>query len=187
MPSASSSKRGFTLFELLLVIVLIAVLYGVFINKLTAKPKGGGAMPLSVETIGPFLQPFTAAGGEASLVCEDECRTCRVYVDGEPIDGDAVELFDAMPTVYRRDAYGQFRAVEFLPVKNSDDVLQDVCFRYTRYRNGSGSSYIVGYHDVFYLFDAYLRPVTKYPTLEAAETAYNKADLLPDDERLYTF
>ena len=188
MPSASSSKGGFTLFELLLVIVLIAVLYGVFINKLTAKREGNDAVPLTIETIGTFLKPFAdASEKEASLVCLDACRECRVYTGGEPVDGDAFTLFEGTPTVYRRDEYGQFREVEFLPVKDDEEVLQDVCFRYTRYRNGSGSSYIVGYNDVFYLFDAYLQPVTKYGTLEAAAAAYNKADLLPDDERLYTF
>jgi len=188
MPSASSSKKGFTLFELLLVIVLIAVLYGVFINKLTAKPKGGVAGVPTLETIGAYLQPVAeAADGDVSLVCLDECRECSVYADGKKTEGAAVTLFEALPAVYRRDGLGQFQEVKFLPVKDSDGVLQNVCFRYTLYRNGSRSSYIVGYNDVYYLYDAYLQPVTKYRTLEAAEAAYDKTALIPDDERLYTF
>ena len=188
MPSASSSKKkGFTLFELLLVILLVGILYGVFINKLSIRAKGGIEAP-DIMTIGAFLKSFTGAaeGGEVSLVCLDQCKTCSVYIDANKTGPD-VTLFGTVPTVYRRDEFGQFREIGFLPVKDDDRVLQDVCFRYTLYGNGSGSSYIVGYNDVYYLFDAYRLTVTKFSTLEAAAEAYGKTDLLPDDERLYTF
>ena len=172
----------------MLVIVLIAVLYGVFINKLTAKPKSAGAVAPTPETVGTYLQPFAeAAENEVSLVCLDACRECGVYTDGKRVQGDAFTLFKSTPTVYRRDGLGQFQEVVFLPVKDSNGVLQDVCFRYTLFKNGSRSSYILGYNDVYYLYDAYLRPVTNFRSLEAAEAAYNKAALIPDDERLYTF
>jgi prepilin-type N-terminal cleavage/methylation domain-containing protein len=189
MPSASSSKKGFTLFELLIVIVLIAVLYGIFINKLTVKPHGGeSAAAVTIETLGTYLQPFAeAAEGGAALVCLDECRECSVYAGGKRVEKSTIALFERAPSVYRKDGLGQFQKVAFLPVKNSDGVLQNVCFRYDLFENGSRSSYIVGYNDAYYLFDAYLRPVTTYRTLEAAEAAYNKTALIPDDERLYTF
>ena len=188
MPSASSSKGGFTLFELLLVIVLIAVLYGVFISKLSSKPKAGEAVAVTIGTVGAYLQLFEEqAEGDVELVCQNACLDCDVYTGGKKVEESTVHLFESAPAVYRRDGLGQFQPVTFLPVKDSDGVLQDVCFRYTLFENGSGSSYIVGYGDDFYLFDAYLLPVTKYRALEEAETAYNKTALIPDDERQYTF
>ena len=188
MPSASSSRSGFTLFELLLVIILIAVLYGIFINKLSTGPKRGGAEAVTLQTLDTLLQPFAReAEADAALVCTDRGRKCEVYVDGARAGETSVALFDDEPQVYARDGYGQFRPLTFAPVEDDDGVVQDVCFRYTLRANGSRSSYIVGDGGVFYLFDAYLQPVTTYKTLEEAETAYEREALIPDDERSYTF
>ena len=187
MPSASRSRGGFTLFELILVIVLIGVIYGIFINKLTTKSKKDTAA-VTLETIGAYLKPYSEnAEGDVRFVCLEDCHACDVYAGGKRIDDTTVRLFDRAPAVFKKDALGEWQQVEFLPKVNSEDVQEPVCFEYTLYANGSGSSYIVGYDDVYYLFDAYFRPVSTYPTLEAAQSAYNKTALIPDDERQYDF
>jgi len=188
MPSAPSSKSAFTLFELLLVIILIGALYGVFINKLTTKPKAGEGVTVTIETIGDLLRLFAKeTGGDVTFLCQDSCSDCGVYAGDKRLDEQSLKLFDDAPEVFRRDGLGEFQPVEFLPRKDKDAVVHDVCFRYTLFENGSRSSYIVGYNDVYYLFDAYLQPVTKYKTIEDAEAAYEKKPLIPDDERLYSF
>lgn len=187
MPSASSSRRSFTLVELLLVIFLIAILYGVFISKMKSGPETSG-VPLSLETLDRYLAPIAGqTGRNISFVCRDSCRACDLYADGKRLKGDSVSLFDTSPEVYRMNSYGQYRQVEFTPVNTKDGVVQDVCFRYTLFANGSRSSYIVYYDDAYYVFDAYLRAIKKYKKQEEAETAYEKASLIPDDERRYTF
>jgi len=188
MSSATSSRSAFTLFELLLVIILIGALYGVFISKLTAKPKTGEGVTVTIETIGDYLLPFAKESEkDVTFLCQDNCRDCGVYAGEKRLDEQSVTLFDDAPAVYRRDGLGEYLPVEFLPRKDKDGVMQNVCFRYTLFENGSRSSYIVGYNDVYYLFDAYLQPVTKYKTIEEAEAAYEKKPLIPDDERLYNF
>jgi len=188
MPSASSSRKGFTLFELLLVIALIAVIYGVFISKLTARPSAAETMNVTVETLGEYLQTFAQnTEGDVELICRDRCLSCDVYAEGKRVDDATVAIFDSAPVVYRKDRFGQFQETEFLPLKNKEDVLEKVCFRYTLFENGSRSSYILAYKDTYYLMDPYLEPVKTFRSLEAAETAYNKTGLIPDDQRSYDF
>lgn len=186
MPSALNSRRGFTLFELLLVIVLIGILYGVFINKLTSTKETEAAEALTIGTIGDYLRSFSA-DEEVEFICLEAGLECGVYVDDKRVETVKVRLFETPPVVYRQDGYGQLREIEFLPWRNGDGVLKEVCFRFTKFKNGSSSHYILGYEDRFYLFDAYLRPTQTFSALSDAEKAFSRTDLLPDEERNYDF
>ena len=188
MPNVSGSKRGFTLFELLLVVVLIAVLYGVFIGKLSSRPGVAEAQErVTIATIREYLRHFADGEKAVSLVCTEPCERCSVHVGGKEIPETDITLFSKTPTVYRRDAYGRFEPFEFLPVRQKEGGLENVCFSFTLYPNGSSSSYIVELDDTYYLFNAYLRPTRTFAALEEAQSAYNKSELLPDDKRTYDF
>jgi len=189
MPTASGSRGGFTLFELLLVVILIAVLYGVFINKLSSRTELSGAEEqLGVGTIATYLRAFAAQdGGEVTLICLDRCQTCDVYKGDEKVKNTTVSLFSSAPIVYRKDINGQFEPLEFLPRLNAEGVEEKVCFAFTLYANGSSSNYLMEYGGSFYLYDAYHRPTQTFASFEAAEAAYNRFDLMPDEKRIYDF
>ncbi|MHC3995164.1 prepilin-type N-terminal cleavage/methylation domain-containing protein [Thiomicrolovo sp. ZZH C-3] len=188
MPSASSSRRGFTLFELLLVVVLIAILYGVFINKFASgrtPMEGKGAVKL--ETLRDYLALFRTEKKAVSLICPEPCAQCSVVVDGQPVEGADIALFKHEPTVYRKDRYGQFEPYTFVPVRQGETDTVNVCFAFTLRANDSSSSYIVESEERFYLFDAYGEPTQSFETLEDAAAAYNRTELIPDDKRVYDF
>ncbi|WP_345985131.1 prepilin-type N-terminal cleavage/methylation domain-containing protein [Sulfurimonas sp. HSL-1656] len=188
MPSASSSRRGFTLFELLLVVLLIAVLYGVFINKLsTGKGPADGKDTVTLETLRDYLSRFRPQRGDVTLVCPEPCETCSVFIDGKAVEGADISLFKQEPTVYRRDRYGQFEPYVFLPVRRGETDTVNVCFAFTLRDNDSSSSYIVESGELYYLFEAFGEPVRRFETLDEAAEAYSRKALIPDDKRVYDF
>jgi len=188
MPSAASSRRGFTLFELILVVLLIAILYGVFINKLaTGRSATAGKQQVTLGTLRGYLALFRTESGEVSLICPEPCGKCGVFVDGEAVEDAELTLFKQAPTVYRRDRYGQFEPRTFRPLQQGEREPENVCFAFTLWANDSSSSDIVEADDVFYVFDAYGEPTQTFKTLEDAAEAYNRTELIPDDKRVYDF
>ncbi len=186
MPTVSKSSRGFTLFELLIVVLLIAVLYGVFISKMSSSPKKE-AEKVTLETLKKTLDLFPAQRSR-ELICTDPCTHCRVYIDGSAVKGTEVALFKKEPTVWVKDRYGQFRQKTFLPLNDPEHGVKNVCFRYKLYRNGSGSSYIVQTDDKhYYVFKPYLHPVSVAETLTQAQEMFDTQSLLPTERRDYNF
>lgn len=185
MPNASKNRTAFTLFELLIVVVLIAIIYGVFIQRLQSV--GNPEARITLQTLPQLLDTFPE-GLRREVICTEPCKECRIYIDGEAVKGDAFALFAQSPVVWVKDRYGQMKEKNFLPLFDPDHGTKEVCFRYRRYRNGSGSSYIVQNGETsFVRFPAYLSAVETFSTLEAAEGAESHEALLPTEARRYTF
>lgn len=185
MPNASKNSPAFTLFELLIVVVLIAIIYGVFIQRLQSV--GKAETRITLQTLPELLDTFPE-GLDREVICTEPCKECRIYIDGKPVKGDAFALFAETPPVWTKDRYGQMQQKTFLPLYDPDHGIKEVCFRYRRFRNGSGSHYIVQNGETrFVRFPAYLHPVRTFSTLEAAEGAEAHAALLPTEARRYTF
>ena len=187
MPTAPKSRHGFTLLELLLVVLLIAILYGVFINRLQQRSPQDAAEKVTLQTLKETLSLFPAAQ-ERELICTEPCRTCTVYLDGKAQKETAIPLFETAPTVWKTDRYGQWQAWEFTPLFDENQSSKPVCFRYRLARNGSGSSYIVQTDDKhFYVFKPYLEPVRLVASLPEAEKMLDISALLPMERRDYSF
>ena len=184
MPSALSNKKGFTLFELMIVVLLIGIIYGIFVHKLSQKERRSAKDTVTLETLKTFLSSFSPKE-EAVLRCFTPCKTCRVYRDGKQVDDLEISLFEEAPNAYTNDAFGQLRRIEFVPIEGKKKQIMDVCFEFTLFENGSSSNYIVEYDKKAYLFDPYLKPVKVYDSLDAASAAFDKSKLLPTQRRSY--
>ncbi len=182
MPTVSSNK-AFTLFELLLVITLIAVLYGVFVHKLS-RPSTSKVGSLSLTTLKPFMLelPFKK---KAELICMEPCQECHIYLDGKPATEEAIKLFKDTPKVYVPDRFGQMRTIDFLPMINTDQTLDNVCFKYEVFNNKSSSYYVVESQKKYYLFDPYMNPVRVTESFSEATAFFDKSKLLPMEKRDY--
>lgn len=183
MPSVSSSKRAFTLFELLLVVVLISIIYGVFVHKLTKKSTASD-LKFSLSTIKQDLQtiPFKK---KLEFICIEPCEECYIYVDKHLIKQDPIKLFKESPKVYRPDSFGQIQNIEFLPIEIKENELSNVCFRYELFGNGSSSHYAVEYGSKYYLFDPYMYDVKEAESLSDVSIFFDVSKLLPTSQQDY--
>lgn len=182
MPTASSS-RGFSLFELLLVVVLISVLYGVFVHKLST-PKERQEERLTLENLQSFLSTLEFKR-KAEVICLEPCSTCDLYLDGKKASEEGFKLFQATPKVYFPDRFGEVRPIDFLPMRTDERTLSDVCFRYILHANRSGSHFALEDGKKFYLFDPYMYPVQVVQSFSDVTAFFDNTQKLPNDERDY--
>ena len=183
MSSVSSNKRAFTLFELLLVVVLIATIYGIFVHKLSRKSTIGDT-PLSLKTLKKELQKLSFKK-KVELICIEPCEACYIFIDNHQLKGDPLKLFKMSPKVYKPDNFGQVQSIEFLPIELKTDELSSVCFKYELYSNGSSSHYAVEYDSKYYLFDSYMYDVKEADSLSDASSFFDVTKLLPTSQQDY--
>ena len=184
MPSVTSAKKGFTLFELMLVVLLIGIIYGVFVHKLSQKERNSDTNEVTLETLKEFLLQFSPKK-TAVLRCLTPCDKCYVYRDGKKAREIEISLFEEAPNVYQSDPYGQLQRMAFTPLQGKHGEALDVCFEFTLFENGSSSSYIVESGDKIYMFDPYMRPVSVFDSLSKAKDIFDKSELLPTQEQVY--
>ena len=176
------SKSSFTLFELLIVILIISIIYGIFIEKLGSKERQ--VRQKGLESIGELLEGIDF-NESAKIICTQKCKKCFLYVDDKKL-ADLPELFDKEPRLYDFDIHGILAPIKFVPVFE-ENTPQDVCFQYTFYPNGSHSSYIVEYDGKFYVFRAYMNPVKRVDTIAEAQKLYDPSQWTPTDSSEYNF
>lgn len=171
----------------MIVVMLIAVLYAVFISRMSANAPKDQADEVTLKTLKNLLIQFPAERTR-EIICTDPCKQCRIYLDGTPVENSELPLFKEPPVVFVRDRYGQYRQKEFLPLYDPEVGTQEVCFRFEIFRNGSSSHYIVQSGETqFYIYKPYLMPVKEVATLEEAQAAFDSEPLLPTERRDYTF
>lgn len=148
-----TSHRGFTFFELLIVILLISILYGLFIQNIDFSQKGES---YKFSEIKSFLLTYQdpAEKKKTTLICYDRCRQCGVFQDGKKID-DAFAPAEEME-VFTMAKDGILEEVEY-PRIELERHDYDVCLKYSLYPNGSSDRLIVTYGEAAYLFHPYFQ------------------------------
>ncbi len=178
------NSKAFTLFELLIVIILIGLIYGLFVSSLHNKEVQSDAITLLSMKKTLLKQSYEK---KSEIVCLEPCQECFIYNDGEKSEAKAFSLFKTPPKVYKKDYYGRLEKQQFLPLFNKENVQQDVCFRFSVFNNKSSSNYILEADEKFYVFPAYMRDVNMTKTLEEATKLFDNKSLLPKDSRDYDF
>jgi prepilin-type N-terminal cleavage/methylation domain-containing protein len=169
------NKQAFTLFELIVVVILIGIIYGVFVDKLATKPHQRNDVTLP--TIKEFLEKF-AFKKSARVVCNKECKQCYVYVDDTKVDA-SFELFTSEPTVYTLDETGRQESLTFTPRFDKEDKLEETCFEYKIFKNGGADTYIVSHEDTFYVFKTLEKKPKIFTSMNEAVEFFDHKTLLP--------
>jgi type II secretory pathway pseudopilin PulG len=169
------NKQAFTLFELIIVVILIGLIYGVFVDKLSTKPHERNTITLS--TIKESLEKF-AFKKSARVVCNKECKQCYVYVDDTKVD-TSFELFTSEPTVYTLDETGRQKSLTFTPRFDKEGKIEETCFEYKIFKNGGADTYIVSHEDTFYVFKTLEKKPTLFTSMNEAVEFFDHKTLLP--------
>ena len=162
-------KKAFTLIELLLVVVIIGVIYGLVINSM--QRINDKEATLSFETLPTFLKMLHQQNSVA-FVCIDNCQECAVYVDGEmEREVNAFMKEERVLHFWRFDANQGTQELRFTPIFDEDDREFDVCFRYEIFKDGSSTEMIVETDKKSYDYRGPLHKVTRFPSLQDLENS----------------
>ncbi len=160
-------KKAFTLIELLLVVVIIGVIYGLVINSM--KHINDKEASLSFETLPSFLKTMYQQNSVA-FVCIDNCKECALYVDNEKLrEVDAFMQDERLLNFWRFDANLGTQELRFTPIFDEDDREFDVCFRYEIFQDGSSSEMIVETQKRSYDYRGLSHKVERFSSLQALE------------------
>lgn len=136
------SKKAFTLFELIIVVIIIGVVYALVLGNFN--PKNSVKIP-TLHTIKESLLPYWQKGSLVELIVYDNCNESAVFVNSyydEPKETDLNLAMFKDIEVFRIDQYDNAQKINFAPAI-IDEKIQNSCFRFTLFPNGSSSSYIV--------------------------------------------
>ena len=157
-------KKGFTLLELILVVVIMGVVYMFAIGSLQkVKQTNENALP-TPKNLKKFLL-HEVFEKKARFVCYDNCEKCDLVLDGKTV-ATMESFFQRAPKTYRYDATLGMVQTYPQPYFNADGAQEQVCFSYMIHKNGIGEQIYLEYNGRVYDYSDYLDGVKVYNTIE---------------------
>jgi prepilin-type N-terminal cleavage/methylation domain-containing protein len=159
-------KNGFSLIELLIVVVIIGVVYTLSVSTFKQiKEK----KELTFLNLKDKLKSYDYKKS-ISIVCLDDSSKCDIYIDDKKTD--SIENFiDAHVNLYKYDfSYGYVQK-EFDIFFNDEDIEEDILFLYKMDKDAIGEQVLIEYKDKFYDYSSYFDGVLEYNSIEEATDA----------------
>ena len=174
-PKRYEVRKGFSLLELLIVILLVSIVYFLgFEGFEMGKKKPQALSPLNLKSNIVSSEHFT---GKGTLVCVDECRSCyfREGISTEfeaytsPIDLTNIEAYtiDRHESLLRME-YGRY-----------DD--KKICLIMDFYKNGSSTQLILKNDKGSYFLPAFFGEPQRFSSLEEAKDHWLKNTTMVSD------
>ncbi len=145
------NKKAFTLFELMVVVMIIGIVYSLVLGNFNTKNRVSIS---SIENIKKALMPHWKKGHKVDLIVYDKCSKSILAINNEPMEDLELNLNNKIfknIKVYKNDLYNDKRSIAFPSIKIENKIYKS-CFRFSIFPNGSSSSYIVKSENKFYLF-----------------------------------
>ena len=177
--SKIAKKRGFTLFELILVIFIIGILYtliGISFDRFLVKEK------FKFENLKELMLKYKS-DNILKLVCYRDCKKCVIFENSEIIEKYIDLKLDRNLKIYATDEFGELIQVEFEDRYIDKTVefpeLERICFEYKLFPNGSSSSFVVFNYKEYYVFDSYFGDVDIFNEEDLAKEFFLQRDYYP--------
>lgn len=169
------NRKAFTLFELMVVVMIIGVVYALVLGSFDPKKS---LKIVTLQHLKEVLTPYWTKGLQLELVVYDRCRESTLVINGEiqeeiEINIDS-KLFKDIK-VYKQDRYNGEREITFSPIL-VDRKLYKTCFRFTLFPNGSNTSYIIKSGKKYYSYFPYFEEPYVTTTLSDAIDATQKKE-----------
>jgi hypothetical protein len=162
------NKKAFSLFELILVIILIGIVYSLVLGKLDKKQN------LSINKIENLKDILSNNSQSVRLIVFDKCS--RVIINDKEKDFDKKLFKDIEVYTVEDDA---LKRVEFAPISINEKIY-DVCLKFNIYKNGSSSSFIIKKGEKYVVFFPYFKNSEVFTNESDAIEAYQNTKLLEE-------
>lgn len=159
-------RRGFTFFELMIVVVIIGIVYALLIQNFVFTKTENSSISLS--NIPTYLRKNYAKDKDlVTLRCMDSCSVCKVYIDGKE-SNETGNLFDKYtdPNIYEY-INGNLERKEFLDFY-IDYKSVSVCFEYNIYPNKSSDKLVLEYKNKVYMYDNFSEKTKLFDSINDA-------------------
>ncbi len=169
-------RKAFTLFELMIVVVIIGLVYGLVITNFSTKK----ALKLShLENIKDALMPLWSKGKRVEILLYDKCSKGVVFINDKLKDEykPTIILSDFKKiTAYRDDISGTPKEIEWKSFLLNKKVEKS-CFDFTIFPNGSSTSYILKRDEQYYVFPPYFGDVNITDNMDEAMSIFKNSDI----------
>jgi len=156
-------KKGFSLIELMIVIMIIGVVYTLAISKL--KNVAQEEINPSFTNLKEYLLLQAKEAKDVKLLCFDDCSSCSIYAEGTKLK-DVESWFDNSIELYHYNFLQGVVSFENPSFFNEEDVQENVCFSFDVKQNGISDQLIVVYKDKVYDYTDYFEGTKVYNYLE---------------------
>lgn len=174
-------SRAFTLFELILVIFIIGVIYtiiGISFDRFVADDR-----EYKFENLKALLSEYQDRD-RVELLCYQRCQECMILKDNRVIKEDVELNLDENLEVFVLDEYGDFRRVEFAD-RFIKGHFEKICLQFELFENMSQSEYIIYQNDRYYIFDSFFEDVNVTDNFSIAKEMLFNENIYPTSTGLY--
>jgi len=137
-------KKAFSLFELLLVVILISLVYSLVLDKMNGKKKVNTTSLMN-------LKSSMLEKNQNLLIIYDKCSKSNLDID--------LNLFKDIKVYSLKGEVLEKK--EFAPIKIKDKIY-NVCFKYEIFPNKSSSSFIAKKDEKYFVFHPYFQKIKKF-------------------------
>jgi prepilin-type N-terminal cleavage/methylation domain-containing protein len=142
------SRGGMTLFELLIVMIVVGIVYSM--GMFTLKKERVISSNLSLTTLKSSMKALEHSS-EIRMVCDKPCQECRVFSTDKKLVTTFHLQAEAIPIRYGFDRYGELKPLGSI-VTRSGGVLQQGCFELSLYPDGTFTPLILKSKFTFYAY-----------------------------------
>lgn len=158
-------KKGFSLIELLIVIMIIGVVYTLAITKL--KRVGKEKVEPSLANLKEYLHSVDKDAERIRFLCLDDCSECSVYADGKKLQS-MESFFDSSIETYSYNFFQGAQQVKNTPFFTKDENEKNVCFSLSVTKDGISDQYFVVYKKKVYDYTSAFEGTKVYNFVEEA-------------------
>jgi competence protein ComGC len=141
--------KAFTLFEIIITIILISIIYTFAISSFTNKTNKN-INDISLVNLKQKLLKYDF-NDNITVKCIKSDYSCFVFIDNIIVDEKIGNLFKSKPTVYNYTK--DYKQIEYLPLELEQLESYDVVFQYSCKQNWKCSELIVEFDDLVYVFN----------------------------------
>lgn len=149
------NKNSFTLFEIIISIILISIVYFFALNNFSAK-KYDKKQNKTILNLKENLFKYSF-NNNIKIKCTQEIG-CFVFIDGELQEEKIDKLFDSKPTVYEYN--NKLKRIEFLDLELEQLQRYEIVFEYTCFSNKKCDELIVETDSLVYIFNSFQKKPT---------------------------